>query len=146
MGQALRRAQSAKLRAPLPTKLPAPLPPIPSSLLEERDPSFDAMLSQMVGSISSKTEPKKPLPKLRNTKPGDVGRQQQCSVIPGTLDAMQLREILKLREGKADDHDGPMGVDEIARRFRLDLLQVEKVLGFVSLPPEAGSGEQRRTG
>ncbi|GAB4843620.1 hypothetical protein Ancab_013584 [Ancistrocladus abbreviatus] len=77
----------------------------------------------------------RPLPKLRDTKP-DTGQYEERPVPLGTLNVAQLRHILLLRQGKADDHDGPMDIKEIAQRFRIDALQIQKIMQFVSLPPE----------
>lgn len=118
------------------------------NLLEERDPKYDAMLSQMVGRIRSKPGGKlemgeafvvekydRPMPKLRNTKP-DSGKYEERPAPPGTLNVAQLRHIVLLHQGKADDHDGPMDIQQIAEKFRIDVAQVEKILQFVSLPSE----------
>ncbi|XP_062150303.1 uncharacterized protein LOC133858861 isoform X1 [Alnus glutinosa] len=117
------------------------------NLLEERDPKFDAMLSQMSGRIKSKPGGKpemgeafvmekynRPMPKLRNTKP-DSGRYEERPAPPGTLNVAQLRYIILLHQGKADDHEGPMDIQQIAEKFRIDVAQVERILQFVSLPP-----------
>lgn len=121
------------------------------NVLEERDPQFDAMLNQMVGRIKSKPGGKlemgeafvvekynRPMPKLRNTKP-DSGRYEEKAVPLGTLNVKQLRHVILLHLGKAEDHDGPMNVKQIADKFRVDAGQVEKILNCVSLPPEDNS-------
>ncbi|XP_058083232.1 uncharacterized protein LOC131231148 [Magnolia sinica] len=118
------------------------------NVLEERDPEYDAMLSQLVGRIRSKPGGKlemgeasvverynRPMPKLRSSK-AEVGHDEQKSAPPGSLTIAQLRHILLLHQGKADDHDGPMDAHNIAKKFRIDTAQVEKVLQFLSLPPE----------
>ncbi|OMO53683.1 hypothetical protein CCACVL1_28444 [Corchorus capsularis] len=118
------------------------------NVLEERDPKYDQMLNQMVGRVSAKpggklemgealvTEnPNRPLPKLRNTTP-ESGRYEERPAPAGTLNVKQLRHIMLLHQGKADDHNGPMDVHQIAERFRLDAIQVQKILQFMSLPPE----------
>ena len=48
----------------------------------------------------------------------------------------QLRHIMLLHQGKADDHDGPMDVNQIAKKFRVDVMQVQAILQYLSLPPE----------
>ncbi|KAL0393237.1 UNVERIFIED_CONTAM: hypothetical protein Sradi_2546500 [Sesamum radiatum] len=106
------------------------------NVLEDRDPEYDAMLSQMVGRIRSKPggklemgeasvveKYKRPLPKVRNTTP-ESGRYEQRPVPPGTLNVAQVRQIILLHQGKSDDHDGPMDVPQIAERFRIDGAQV----------------------
>ncbi|XP_057806033.1 uncharacterized protein LOC131020982 isoform X2 [Salvia miltiorrhiza] len=121
------------------------------NVLEERDPQYDSMLSQMVGRIQAKPggklemgeatvvkSYKRPLPKLRNTKP-DSSRYEDRSAPPGTLKIAQLRQIILLHEGKSDEHDGPMDAGQIAERFRIDVAQVQNILQFVSLPPEDDS-------
>lgn len=114
----------------------------------ERDPTYEAMLSQMVGRITAKhggklemgeafvvQQSKRPLPKVRNTTP-DSGRYEERPVPAGTLNVAQLRHIMLLYQGKADDHDGPMDLKEVAQRFRVDAAQLQKIFQFVSLPPE----------
>ncbi|KAG6664303.1 uncharacterized protein LOC122300438 [Carya illinoinensis] len=124
------------------------------NVLEERDPKYDAMLSQMVGRISSKPGGKlemgeafvvekynKPMPKLRNTKP-DSGGYGERPVPPGSLNVAQLRHVILLHQGKADDHEGPMNVQQIAEKFRVDVKQVEGILQFLTLPPEDSSKQK----
>ncbi|GMH29303.1 hypothetical protein Nepgr_031146 [Nepenthes gracilis] len=111
-----------------------------SNVLEERDPQFDAMLNQMAGRITSKRGGKlemgeafvverynRPLPKLRNTKLG-TGHYEEMQTHPGTLNVAQLRHMIQLHHGKADDHDGPMDIKEIAHRFRVEAIQVQQIL------------------
>lgn len=78
---------------------------------------------------------KRPMPKLRNTKP-ESGRYEERPTPPGTLNIAQLRQIILLHQGKSDEHDGPLDVGRIAERFRIDVGQVQSILQFVSLPPE----------
>ncbi|KAK5840728.1 Dynein beta chain, ciliary [Gossypium arboreum] len=173
MGQAFRRA-TGRLRSvdqTQPTKPRRPLGPTdeqkisrvsqhenldhasvarsnPENVLEERDPKYDAMLSQMVGRISAKPggklemgeasvaeNPSRPLPKLRNTTV-ESGRYEERPAPLGTLNVKQLRHIMLLHQGKADDHEGPMDVNQIAEKFRLDVAQVQTILQFISIPPE----------
>lgn len=77
----------------------------------------------------------RPMPKLRNTT-SETARYDQRPAPPGTLNVEQLRQIILLYQGKADDHDGPMDVNQIAAKFRIDAAQVERALQFLSLPPE----------
>lgn len=77
----------------------------------------------------------RPMPKLRNTKP-DSGRYEERPVSPGTLNVAQLRHILLLHEGKADDHNGPMDANQIAEKFKVDVVQVQRIVQFLSQPPE----------
>ncbi|KAL3505749.1 hypothetical protein ACH5RR_031131 [Cinchona calisaya] len=121
------------------------------NVLEERNPQYDSMLSHMVGRIRTKPGGKletgeafvvekydRPLPKLRNTTT-ESGRYDDRPAPPGTLNVAQLRHIMLLYQGKADDHVGPMDIPQIAERFRIDVAQVEKILQFASLPPEDSS-------
>lgn len=48
----------------------------------------------------------------------------------------QLRQIILLYQGKADDHIGPMTVSQLAERFRIDAAQVQSIVKYVALPPE----------
>ncbi|KAK9077717.1 hypothetical protein SSX86_006054 [Deinandra increscens subsp. villosa] len=115
---------------------------------EERDSEYDAMLSKMVGRIQTKPggklemgeafvvdKYKRPMPKLRNTT-SETGRYDQRPAPPGTLNVAQLRQIILLYQGKADDHNGPMDVNQIAQKFRLDVAQVQRAVQFLSMPPE----------
>lgn len=115
---------------------------------EERDPTYEAMLSQMVGRITAKPggklemgeafvvqQSKRPLPKVRNSTL-DSGRYEERPVAAGTLNVAQLRRIMLLYQGKADDHDGPMDLKEVAQIFRVDAAQLQRIFQFVSLPPE----------
>jgi len=77
----------------------------------------------------------RPMPKLRNTKP-DSGRYEEKAVAPGTLNVAQLRHIILMYQGKADDHEGPMNIQQIAEKFQLEVAQVQRILQFLSLPPE----------
>lgn len=83
----------------------------------------------------------KPMPKLRTTKP-DSGGYEERPVPPGSLNVAQLRHIILLHQGKADDHKGPMNVQQIAEKFRIDVKQVEGILQFLSLPPEDSSKQK----
>lgn len=127
------------------------------NVLEEKDPKFDAMLGQMLGRITSKPGGKpemgeasvvekynRPMPKLRNTKPNS-GQYEERPVPAGTLNVAQLRHIILLHEGKADDHNGPMDVHQIAEKFRVDVGQVQKILQFLSHPPEGRSEDKNKT-
>ncbi|KAK1430833.1 hypothetical protein QVD17_13872 [Tagetes erecta] len=115
---------------------------------EERDSEYDAMLSKMVGRIQTKPggklemgeafvvdKNKRPMPKLRNTT-SETGRYEQRPAPPGTLNVAQLRHIILLYQGKADDHNGPMDVNQIAEKFRVDVAQVQQAVQFLSMPPE----------
>lgn len=121
----------------------------------ERDPKFEAMLNQMVGRITTKPggkletgeafvvqKPNRPLPKVRNTTPGS-GHYEERPVAAGTLNVAQLRHIMHLHQGKADDHDGPMSPKEIAEMFRVDAVLLERIFQFVSLPLEDDSSKTR---
>lgn len=125
------------------------------NVLEEKDPKYDAMLNQMAGRVSAKRGgklemgealvaeiPSRPLPKLRNTNP-ESGRYEERPAPPGTLNVKQLRDIMLLHQGKADDHNGPMDIQQIAEKFRLDVAQVQRILQFMSLPPEDSSKQKK---
>ncbi|KAL5701185.1 hypothetical protein ACHQM5_026549 [Ranunculus cassubicifolius] len=120
------------------------------NVLEEKDSGYDAMLSQMVGRIKTKPGGKlemgdafivekydRPMPKLRNTK-SEPSYDEEAAAPPGTLNVAQLREVLRLHRGKTKD------ANEIAKSFRMDVAQVEKILQFVSLPPENNSGSKQQ--
>lgn len=84
------------------------------------------------------------MPKVRNTKP-DSGRYEERPVPAGTLNVAQLRHIILLHEGKADDHNGPMDVHQIAERFKVDVAQIQKILQFLSPPPEGSGKNESKT-
>ncbi|KAJ0802150.1 hypothetical protein HanPI659440_Chr03g0125901 [Helianthus annuus] len=75
------------------------------------------------------------MPKLRNTT-AETGRYEQRPAPPGTLNVAQLRHIILLYQGKADDHNGPMDVKQIAEKFKVDVAQVQRAVQFLSMPPE----------
>lgn len=83
----------------------------------------------------------RPLPKLRNTKP-DSARYEERPTSAGTLNVAQLRHIILLHEGKADDHEGRMDVHQIAEKFQVDVTQIQRILQFTSLPPEDNSKQE----
>ena len=85
----------------------------------------------------------RPMPKLRNTKP-DSSRYEEGSALPGTLNVAQLRHIMLLHQGKADDHSGSMDIHQIAEKFQLEVAQIQQILQFVSLPPEEGNKEKNK--
>lgn len=77
----------------------------------------------------------RPLPKLRNTTT-ESSRYEGRPAPPGTLNVAQIRQIIMLYQGKSDEHKGPMDVNQIANKFRIDVSQVQSIVQFVSLPPE----------
>ncbi|KZV24385.1 hypothetical protein F511_17576 [Dorcoceras hygrometricum] len=124
------------------------------NVLEDRDPQYDIMLSKMVGRIRPKPggklemgeasvvdKYKRPLPKLRTTNQ-DSSRYEERPAPPGTLNISQLRQIILLYEGKAEDHDGPMDIAQIAKRFRVDVTQIQKIVQFVASPPELNNNSK----
>ncbi|KAG2306486.1 hypothetical protein Bca4012_084500 [Brassica carinata] len=123
------------------------------SVLEERDPQYDTMLNQMVGRIKAKPggkaeasvveTSKRPLPKLRNTT-SESTRYEEKPVPQGTLNVAQVRHIMLLYQGKAQDHNGPMSLNDIAKNYRIDVSQVQKITQFLSLPPEATDKQKKR--
>ncbi|KAG9444789.1 hypothetical protein H6P81_016129 [Aristolochia fimbriata] len=118
------------------------------SVLEKRDPEYDAMLSKMVGRISTKPGGKlemgeafiverynRPMPRLRRTKAVD-GDDGPKAPPPGTLDIAKLKEILLEHQGKASDEKGSMNARQIAEKYNVEVEYVEKILSYVSLPSE----------
>ncbi|KAF5958331.1 hypothetical protein HYC85_005556 [Camellia sinensis] len=101
------------------------------NILEGRDPQYDAMLGQMAGRIRSKPGGKLEMGEIRG---------KTCS--SRTLNVAQLRHIILLHQGKADDHNGHMDFTKIADMFRIDVVQIQKILQSVSLPPEDSSKER----
>ncbi|XP_020678053.1 uncharacterized protein LOC110096439 [Dendrobium catenatum] len=130
---------------------------IESNILEERDPEYDAMLKKMAGTIRSKPggklemgeafivqKYKRPLPKIRSSV-GESGRDGQKPLLPGTLTIAQLQEIMLLHQGKSGDHKGPMDIQNIAKKFGVDSVQVEQILQFISLPPEQDKSDKNKS-
>ncbi|XP_052138021.1 uncharacterized protein LOC127756694 isoform X2 [Oryza glaberrima] len=117
-------------------------------VLKERDPSYDEMLKHMVGRITTKPGGKpemgeafvvdqynRPLPRVRTSRPepGEGGHRQ---LPPGTINVAHVHEIIQLYQGKSSNHPGPMSVDEIASKFRVEASVVQNIVQFVSLPQE----------
>ncbi|CAE5968052.1 unnamed protein product [Arabidopsis arenosa] len=126
------------------------------NVLEERDPKYDTMLNQMVGRIRAKPggkaemgeasvveTSKRPLPKLRNTTPEST-RYEENPVPQGTLNVAQVRHIMLLFQGKAQDHHGPMSANEIAEKYRINVSQVQKITQFLSLPTEVTDKQKKQ--
>ncbi|KAG6508968.1 hypothetical protein ZIOFF_034351 [Zingiber officinale] len=121
-----------------------------SSVLEDRDPKYDDMLKQMVGRIRSRPGGKavmgeaivrerytRSLPKLRSSR-AEPGASEQNTLPPGTLSIEHVRQIILLHQGKAEDHSGKMDVQDIAKRYGVDVEHVQQIIQFMSLPPEDG--------
>ncbi|KAK9161521.1 hypothetical protein Syun_007862 [Stephania yunnanensis] len=121
---------------------------------DRRSVCYFSYLYQMVGRIKSKAggklemgeafiveKYKRPMPKLRSTK-SETSRDDE-PVPAGTLNVSQLKQIFLLQQGKAEDHDGSMDVQQIADKFRIDVLQVKRILQFLSLPPEDTNSEKK---
>lgn len=85
----------------------------------------------------------RPTPKLRSTKTGGTDRYEERPAPSGTLNISQIRHIVQLHQGKAADHNGCMNIQQIAEKFRLDAAQVERILQFISLPPEDNSKQKK---
>lgn len=62
----------------------------------------------------------------------------------GTLNVAQVRHIMLLFQGKSQDHHGPMGVNEIAEKYRIDVSQVQKITQFLSLPQEITDKQKKQ--
>jgi len=77
----------------------------------------------------------RPLPKVRTSKaePGQSGSRQLPS---GALNVQHIQEIIQLYRGKSTNHLGPMSVDDIASRFRVEASVVQNIVQFVSLPQD----------
>lgn len=84
------------------------------------------------------------MPRLRNTKP-DSGGYEERPVPTGTLNVAQLRQIILLHNGKAEDHNGPMDAHQIAEKFQVDVVQIQRILQFLSEPPEGSNEDKNKT-
>ncbi|BAF29968.1 Os12g0540700 [Oryza sativa Japonica Group] len=106
------------------------------------------MLKHMVGRITTKPGGKpemgeafvvdqynRPLPRVRTSRPepGEGGHRQ---LPPGTISVAHVHEIIQLYQGKSSNHPGPMSVDKIASKFRVEASVVQNIVQFVSLPQE----------
>ena len=60
----------------------------------------------------------------------------------GSLEIPQLKQMLLLHAGKSEEHSGPMSIESIAEKFKIDPAQVKNILRFVSLPPEEKVNEK----
>ncbi|KAJ1695214.1 hypothetical protein LUZ63_011912 [Rhynchospora breviuscula] len=118
------------------------------TVLEDRDPGYDKMLSFMVGRITSKPGGRsemgeasikerydRPLPKVRSSK-ADVEGSTQRPLTPGTLTIEHIHQIILLHQGKSDSQQGPMATKEIAEKFQVDVTVIEKIVQSISLPQE----------
>ena len=85
----------------------------------------------------------RPTPKLRSTTAGGADRFEERPAPSGTLNISQVRQIVQLHQGKSADHNGPMNIQQIAEKFRIDAAQVERILQFISLPPEDNSKQTK---
>ncbi|KAH9327080.1 hypothetical protein KI387_007258, partial [Taxus chinensis] len=84
----------------------------------------------------------RPLPKLRKTS--DItGTGGEKILAPGTLNVSQLRQILLLHKGEAENQEKPMEAKDIAVKFQLDVLAVQKILQYVSLPNKSSGAEDK---
>lgn len=79
----------------------------------------------------------KPMPKLRSSR-AEEGDDLQKPLPPGTLSIVQIREIILLHQGKAEGRQGPMDVQDIAKKFGVEAMHVQQIIQFMSLPPEDG--------
>ncbi|XP_078175598.1 dynein beta chain, ciliary protein [Carex rostrata] len=119
-----------------------------ATVLEEKDPSYNKMLSFMAGRITSKPGGRaemgeasiresygRPLPKVRSSK-ANVEESAQRSLTPGTLSIEHIHQIILLHQGKSNGQQGPMETKEIAERFHVDTIVIEKIVQSISLPQE----------
>ena len=84
----------------------------------------------------------RPLPKVRTSKadPGQSGSRQLPS---GSLNVQHIKEIIQLYQGKSSTHHGPMSVDDIASKFRVEASVVRNIVQFVSLPQEDETAKKK---
>lgn len=77
----------------------------------------------------------RPLPKVRTSRsePGLSGSRQ---LPQGALNVEHIQEIIQLYQGKSSNHSGPMSVDDIASKFRVEATTVQNIVQFVSLPQD----------
>lgn len=128
-----------------------------SNVLERRDPRYDVMLNEMFGRVKVKpggsaemgdaaVVPKynRPLPKLRKTSV-DTSSGGEKTLAPGTFTVAQLRQMLLLHEGKAENQEKPMDPKGIADRVQLDVRVVQKIIHYVSLPPVSNAEGKKRS-
>ena len=80
------------------------------------------------------------MPKVRSSKVEVKGEENPLS--SGSLEIPQLKQILLLHAGKSEEHSGPMSIESIAEKFKIDPAQVKNILRFVSLPPEEKVNEK----
>ncbi|KAI7995020.1 hypothetical protein LOK49_LG11G00194 [Camellia lanceoleosa] len=112
--------------------------------LQLKDPQYDAMLGQMVGRIRSKPGGKLEMGEVHAQIEKYIiesSRYKERPILPGTLNVAQLRHIICLHQGKADDHNERMDFTKIANKFQIDV-QIQKILQSVSLPTDDSSKER----
>jgi hypothetical protein len=99
---------------------------VPTANETNTDPMWQASVVQRYN---------RPLPKVRTSKaePGQSGGRQLPS---GALNVQHIQEIIQLYQGKSANHQGPMSVDDIASRFRVEATVVQNIVQFISLPQD----------
>ncbi|XP_023000204.1 uncharacterized protein LOC111494494 [Cucurbita maxima] len=86
----------------------------------------------------------RPMPKQINTDLKS-SKYEDRTAPPGTLNVAQMRHIILLNEGKADDFEGPICVHQIAERCNsVSVHQIQTILQFLSLPPEDSLREKKK--
>ncbi|KAJ7554570.1 hypothetical protein O6H91_06G145900 [Diphasiastrum complanatum] len=157
---------SMQLRPPLRQSLEVkPTPPEPHPIVEPMqnlvgwdysDPKYAAMVRQVVGRITTRpggkpemgeaeitAEYRRPKPVNRHTSAA-TGPDDDIPVNPGTLNLRQLRELFLLYQGQADGQEKPLDFETLAKKYKLDVVLVEKMLRHTALPTVILSASEER--
>ncbi|CAK9237647.1 unnamed protein product [Sphagnum jensenii] len=125
----------------------------------ELDPKYASMMQQVVGRISTRpggtqemgpaheaAEYRRPKPTNRHTS-ALTGPDEERVVAPGTLNLAQIHELFHLYQQAQVEgqQEKPVDTQFLAKKFNVDVVLLEKVLQFSSLPdkPKQDAGNQR---
>jgi hypothetical protein len=125
----------------------------------ELEPKYAAMMQQVVGRISTRPGgtqemgPAHEAAEYRRLKPTNrhtsalTGPDEERIVAPGTLNLAQIHELFHLYQQAQVEgqQEKPVDTQFLAQKFNVDVVLLEKVLHFSSLPekPKQDAGNQR---
>lgn len=144
-----RQSVEVRPQAPEPQPIIEPGMPIPGEW-NRGDPRYSAMVQQVVGKISTRpggtqemgnaqvtAEFRRPRPSNRRTSAA-TGPDEEKVVAAGTLNIAGIQEALRLFQGiRAEGEkvqEKPMDVKSLAEKFNVNVVLLERVLKYTSLP------------